>query len=221
MRAWREICPSITMRSTFIAGFPGETEAEFEDLLDFLRRSAARPRRLLRLFAGRRRGRERAARSGAGAGQGRAARALHGSRRRRSAQQRLRAQGRHARSTCSSTRSTRRRGIARSTADAPEIDGVVRIADAADLVRRPFARVRVTSADAHDLHAAARRADAASVLRQLHAREIARELRDDLAERRVQRFRIRRLAIESRIGAWRRYSRVHTGVCSAPPVGVR
>ena len=37
IRAWREVCPDITIRSTFIAGFPGETEAEFEHLLDFLR----------------------------------------------------------------------------------------------------------------------------------------------------------------------------------------
>src|SRR5256885_5455438 len=36
IRAWRGICPDITLRSTFIAGFPGETEAEFEELLDFL-----------------------------------------------------------------------------------------------------------------------------------------------------------------------------------------
>src|ERR1700742_3908883 len=36
IRAWREICPDLTIRSTFIAGFPGETEAEFEELLDFL-----------------------------------------------------------------------------------------------------------------------------------------------------------------------------------------
>jgi len=36
IRAWREICPDITIRSTFIAGFPGETEAEFQELLDFL-----------------------------------------------------------------------------------------------------------------------------------------------------------------------------------------
>jgi ribosomal protein S12 methylthiotransferase len=35
--AWREICPALTLRSTFIVGFPGETEAEFEELLDFLR----------------------------------------------------------------------------------------------------------------------------------------------------------------------------------------
>jgi ribosomal protein S12 methylthiotransferase len=34
---WREICPELVVRSTFIAGFPGETEAEFEDLLDFVR----------------------------------------------------------------------------------------------------------------------------------------------------------------------------------------
>jgi ribosomal protein S12 methylthiotransferase len=33
---WREICPDITLRSTFIVGFPGETEDEFEELLDFL-----------------------------------------------------------------------------------------------------------------------------------------------------------------------------------------
>jgi ribosomal protein S12 methylthiotransferase len=37
IRAWREACPDLTIRSTFIAGFPGETEAEFEELLDFLR----------------------------------------------------------------------------------------------------------------------------------------------------------------------------------------
>jgi ribosomal protein S12 methylthiotransferase len=36
IRAWREICPDITLRSTFIAGFPGETEAEFAELLSFL-----------------------------------------------------------------------------------------------------------------------------------------------------------------------------------------
>ena len=34
---WREICPEIVIRSTFIAGFPGETEAEFSHLLDFMR----------------------------------------------------------------------------------------------------------------------------------------------------------------------------------------
>ncbi len=37
IRAWREACPDITIRSTFIAGFPGETEEEFNYLLDFLK----------------------------------------------------------------------------------------------------------------------------------------------------------------------------------------
>jgi len=36
IKAWREICPDITLRSTFIVGFPGETEQEFEQLLEFL-----------------------------------------------------------------------------------------------------------------------------------------------------------------------------------------
>lgn len=36
IRRWREICPDITIRSTFITGFPGETEEEFQELLDFL-----------------------------------------------------------------------------------------------------------------------------------------------------------------------------------------
>ena len=37
IQRWRETCPEIVIRSTFIAGFPGETEAEFEHLLDFIR----------------------------------------------------------------------------------------------------------------------------------------------------------------------------------------
>ncbi|ULH14838.1 30S ribosomal protein S12 methylthiotransferase RimO [Deinococcus sp. KNUC1210] len=36
IRRWRDICPELTIRSTFIVGFPGETEAEFQELLDFL-----------------------------------------------------------------------------------------------------------------------------------------------------------------------------------------
>jgi ribosomal protein S12 methylthiotransferase len=36
IRAWRAICPELTIRSTFITGFPGETEAEFSELLQFL-----------------------------------------------------------------------------------------------------------------------------------------------------------------------------------------
>ena len=36
IRRWREICPALTIRSTFIVGFPGETDADFEMLLDWL-----------------------------------------------------------------------------------------------------------------------------------------------------------------------------------------
>lgn len=36
IKQWREICPELTIRSTFIVGFPGETEEEFEELLDFI-----------------------------------------------------------------------------------------------------------------------------------------------------------------------------------------
>lgn len=36
IQKWRDICPEITIRSTFIVGFPGETEEEFQELLDFL-----------------------------------------------------------------------------------------------------------------------------------------------------------------------------------------
>jgi ribosomal protein S12 methylthiotransferase len=36
LESWRSICPELTVRSTFIVGFPGETEAEFEELLAFL-----------------------------------------------------------------------------------------------------------------------------------------------------------------------------------------
>jgi len=36
IQAWRAMCPNLTIRSTFIAGFPGETEAEFQYLLDFM-----------------------------------------------------------------------------------------------------------------------------------------------------------------------------------------
>jgi ribosomal protein S12 methylthiotransferase len=37
IQKWRDICPDLVIRSTFIAGFPGETEEEFEDLLGFLK----------------------------------------------------------------------------------------------------------------------------------------------------------------------------------------
>lgn len=36
IKQWREICPELTLRSTFIVGFPGETEEDFQMLLDFI-----------------------------------------------------------------------------------------------------------------------------------------------------------------------------------------
>jgi len=36
IRRWREICPSLTLRSTFIVGFPGETDEDFQELMDFI-----------------------------------------------------------------------------------------------------------------------------------------------------------------------------------------
>ena len=39
IQSWRSVCPDITLRSTFIVGFPGETDAEFEELLDFIRQA--------------------------------------------------------------------------------------------------------------------------------------------------------------------------------------
>ncbi len=52
IQRWREICPELTIRSTFIVGFPGETEAEFAELLEFVREARTRPGGLLRLLAG-------------------------------------------------------------------------------------------------------------------------------------------------------------------------
>ena len=36
IKSWREICPDLTVRSTFIVGFPGESEDDFNQLLDFI-----------------------------------------------------------------------------------------------------------------------------------------------------------------------------------------
>jgi ribosomal protein S12 methylthiotransferase len=122
---WRQACPQIVVRSTFIAGFPGETEAEFEYLLDFIARSTDRPRRLFCLLTRPRRNRERVARHAAagrarrapGAGHGRGRSRVHGQ-----AAQRVGATMQvlvdHAPAL------GRRGGTGRSYADAPEIDGV-------------------------------------------------------------------------------------------------
>ena len=65
IRRWREICPSLTIRSTFIVGFPGRDRRGFRDAARLARRGAARSRRLLQVRAGRGRGRERSRGAGA------------------------------------------------------------------------------------------------------------------------------------------------------------
>ena len=64
--------PGVTLRTTFIVGFPGETEQDFEALCDFVRDTELRPRRRLHLLARGRHARVRAGRRRAGGGQGRA-----------------------------------------------------------------------------------------------------------------------------------------------------
>jgi ribosomal protein S12 methylthiotransferase len=151
IRRWRGILPDITLRSTFIVGFPGETEAEFEELLAFLEEAEL----------------DRVGCFAYSAVEGAAANALPG------AVPEVVKQERRARlmllQETISARRLRRRvgatltvlvdevgatgGTARSSADAPEIDGVVHVAPDRRLKAGEFATVRVTRADTHDLWA--------------------------------------------------------------------
>jgi ribosomal protein S12 methylthiotransferase len=151
IRRWRELCPEITLRSTFIAGFPGETEAEFEELLAFLEEAQL----------------DRVGCFAYSAVDGAAANALphpvpEAVKQERRSRFMLLQEG------ISARRLQRRVGttltvlvdevgadgaIARSSADAPEIDGVVRVAPDRRLKAGEFAMVRVTHADTHDLRA--------------------------------------------------------------------
>ncbi|OFZ72813.1 MAG: ribosomal protein S12 methylthiotransferase [Betaproteobacteria bacterium RBG_16_64_9] len=149
IRAWRRICPEITLRSTFITGFPGETEGEFADLLAFLAEA-----KLDRVGC--------FAYSPVG---GAAANALPDpvpeevSEERRARLMRLQ-------ETISARRLRRNVGktlkvlvdevadvqaIGRSAADAPEIDGRVYMDHGGKLKPGDWAQVRVTRAGTHDL----------------------------------------------------------------------
>jgi ribosomal protein S12 methylthiotransferase len=149
INAWRAICPDITIRSTFIAGFPGETEDDFARLLDFLEEA-----QLDRVgcFA-------YSPVDGAIANdlpdalpvevrEERRARFME-VQARISATKLARKVGRTLRVLVDETDG--RDAIGRSTADAPEIDGVVRVKDAGMLRAGDFVDVRVTAADEHDL----------------------------------------------------------------------
>ena len=151
IRAWRAVCPEITLRSTFIAGFPGETEAEFEELLAFIEEA-----RLDRVgcFA-------------YSPVDGAAANALPGAvpdavreercRRLMDVQEDISAEllaakiGREIEVLVDAVDDEGT--IARSAADAPEIDGLVFINDFHDAEAGDFLRVRVVDSDEHDLYA--------------------------------------------------------------------
>ena len=156
LAAWRAVCPEIVVRSTFIAGFPGETEAEFETLLDFLREAEI----------------DRAGCFAYSPVQGAAANELPGmlpAEVREERRARFMAVAEEV-----STRKLQRRvgatmqvlidhapalgrkgGTGRSYADAPEIDGVVRLLPpekaSKTLKVGEFTRARIVAAEGHDL----------------------------------------------------------------------
>jgi ribosomal protein S12 methylthiotransferase len=148
---WRRICPDLALRSTFIVGFPGETESEFEDLLAFLREA-----QLDRVgcFA-------YSPVDGAAANQlsGALPEEIREERRARFMQvqaeisrQRLQAKvGREMVVLVDEVR--QKQVVARSSADAPEIDGKVFIPGGWELEAGDFIKVRISAATAHDLQA--------------------------------------------------------------------
>jgi ribosomal protein S12 methylthiotransferase len=157
IQGWRSMCPDLTIRSTFIAGFPGETEQEFQYLLDFLQEAEI----------------DRLGCFSYSPVEGATANALPGpvpeeireERRARVmalqediSKKRLQAKvGKTMRVLIDSI--DRSGGVGRSVADAPEIDGVVYVKPPYEPHRKlkvgEFVDVKVTAADAHDLWAEA------------------------------------------------------------------
>lgn len=151
IRAWRTVCPDLTIRSTFIVGFPGETDAEFGELLDFLCEAQL----------------DRVGAFAYSPVDGARANDLPDPVPDELKEDRLE-RFMEVQAEISAAKLRRRIGqtmavlidevnaegaIARSSADAPEIDGVVRIRDGQSLKPGMFAQVRVIGADAHDLEA--------------------------------------------------------------------
>jgi ribosomal protein S12 methylthiotransferase len=156
LQRWREICPELVVRSTFIAGFPGETEAEFEALLDFVREAQI----------------DRAGCFAYSPVEGAAANALPGQLPQDVREER-RARFMAVAEEVSAARLRRRvgatmqvlvdkapamgrkGGVGRSYADAPEIDGVVRLLPPEKASRTlkvgEFARARIVATEGHDL----------------------------------------------------------------------
>ncbi len=152
IQAWRAACPELTIRSTFVVGFPGETEREFEQLLEFLEEAQL----------------DRVGCFAYSPVEGAAANALPDPVPEAEKQERQ-ARFMAVQEKISAARLKRKVGrvmdvlvdeagkdgaVARSSADAPEIDGRVFIRQGAKLKPGEIVRVKVTRADAHDLWAA-------------------------------------------------------------------
>ena len=147
IRGWRAVCPGITIRSTFIAGFPGETEEDFSRLLDFLEEA-----RLDRVGCFAYSDVEGAAANHlpdaipAELREERRARLMH-------LQEKISAEKLKAKVGSTIKVLIDAPGVGRSSADAPEIDGVVRFTGAKSGGKAgEFAEVLIQRADAHDLH---------------------------------------------------------------------
>lgn len=157
IRAWRAMCPDLTIRSTFIAGFPGETEAEFQYLLDFL--GEAQIDRLGCFAYSPVEG------ATANALDNPVPEALREERRGRVMQLQEGMSKKRLQAKVGTTlrvlldEVTTSGGVGRSAADAPEIDGVVYVKPPYEPNRKlkvgEFVDVRITAADAHDLWAEA------------------------------------------------------------------
>ena len=151
IRTWRSICPELTIRSTFITGFPGETEAEFEELLEFLEEA-----RLDRVGCFPYSPVDGAA---ANALPDPVPEAVREERRRRLMDVQADISAEILAAKIGSeidvlVDAVDEEGtIARSSADAPEIDGLVFINDFQAAEPGDFLRVRVVDADEHDLYA--------------------------------------------------------------------
>jgi ribosomal protein S12 methylthiotransferase len=151
VRAWRAACPDITLRSTFIVGFPGETETDFEDLLSFIEEA-----QLDRVGCF-----TYSPVEGATANQlpDPVPEALKEERRARFMELQAAISARRLESRVGREMTVlvdsvdRRQAVARSAADAPEIDGVVLVSPPTGLKVGEFARVRITGSDTYDLQA--------------------------------------------------------------------
>jgi ribosomal protein S12 methylthiotransferase len=151
IHAWRRECPDLTLRSTFIVGFPGETEAEFEELLQWLEEA-----QLDRVGAFKYSPVEGARANDAGPHVPPEVQEERLERFMQVAQdisaQRLAVRiGREETVLVDAIEGNT--AIARSRGDAPEIDGIVRVVRGGHLVVGDFAKVRITAADAYDLKA--------------------------------------------------------------------